>query len=106
MKNINVNELNQKIQNGESFNLIDVREVYEWEQANISKARNLPLSDRDAIFKFVENTNKDKEVYVICQAGGRSNAFANALEESGFTNVVNVLGGMNAWSLHNLPIAS
>jgi rhodanese-related sulfurtransferase len=45
----------------------------------------------------VHELSKDKEVIVVCQSGMRSNQASKLLKKLGFTQVTNVIGGMNAW---------
>lgn len=85
---ISTKELANKLP--EKPQIIDVREPNEFVSGHIPGAKNVPLG------KIGSYTPKGK-VYVICQSGGRSKNAAKTLEAKGF-DVVNVSGGMSAWS--------
>ena len=96
MKTIQVAELNQKLQNGESLHLVDVREVFEHDEFNIGGIL-LPLGDiRMGDTQKIDHL-KDEELYLYCRSGNRSGQAALILETMGFSNVTNVVGGMLAW---------
>ncbi len=96
MKNITVEELKSRMDAGETINLIDVREPHEYAEFNIG-AKLIPLG-RIASMQFDEIEDlKNEELIIHCKAGGRSAQACSVLEMAGFTNVVNVTGGMNAW---------
>ncbi len=93
MKEISVQELKQKIDNKEDFQLIDVRETFEYETSNLD-GENIPLGG------FLIETDKiatDKPVIVQCRSGKRSAAAIMQLEHQGFTNLYNLKGGILAW---------
>lgn len=93
MKEITVQELKSKIDNKEDFQLIDVREPYEYEAANLG-GELIPMG---AILHETERISKDRPVVVHCKAGSRSAAIVNELEKRGFSNVYNLKGGILAW---------
>jgi rhodanese-related sulfurtransferase len=94
MKEISVKELKAKLDAGEDIQVIDVREVNEYEYCNIG-ADLLPMGQ---IMMNLDKVSRDKEVIIHCKSGGRSGAIVNALMSRGFTNVVNLRGGIMAWS--------
>lgn len=95
MNDITVQELKERIENGETLNIIDVREQYEFDEFNIG-ARLIPLGELPA---HVDDLDEwmNSEVIVHCKAGGRSAAAKAFLIQNGFTNVRNLLGGMMAY---------
>jgi rhodanese-related sulfurtransferase len=96
MKTIDVAELNQKLKNGESLHLVDVRETFEHDEFNIGGIL-LPLGEiRMGDIEKIEHL-KDEEVFLYCRSGNRSGQAALILETMGFNNVTNVVGGMLAW---------
>jgi sulfur-carrier protein adenylyltransferase/sulfurtransferase len=88
-------ELAERIKRGDDFDLIDVREPYEWEIARIPGARLIPLS---SIPQAIPSLNKHREIIIHCKVGARSAKAAQQLAEAGFKNVSNVVGGILRWS--------
>jgi rhodanese-related sulfurtransferase len=82
--------------------VIDVREPGEFAQTHILNARNVPLGELEARIKDLERF-KEKPVIVSCATGNRSGAAASVLRKHGFTNVVNLAGGIAAWQQAGLP---
>lgn len=82
--------------------LIDVREPDEWELARIEGAELLPLSQWPAIVAG-RLTDPAQPLLVLCHHGGRSARAAAFLLQSGFADVTNVAGGIDAWSLRVDP---
>jgi rhodanese-related sulfurtransferase len=93
MEEITVEELKRKIDNGEDFQLIDVRETFEYEVSNLG-GLNIPLS---GIMIESEKIETDKPVIVHCRSGKRSAAAIMQLQTLGFDNLYNLEGGILAW---------
>ena len=95
VKKVTVEELNTLMNDGSDFQLIDVREPYEYEIANL-EAELIPLGDIE------QNVNKiasDKKVVIHCRSGVRSATAISQLEKKfGFTNLYNLEGGILAWA--------
>ncbi|WJY26854.1 rhodanese-like domain-containing protein [Sporosarcina trichiuri] len=79
-------------QKGNQF--IDVRTPGEYSGRHVKEFKSIPLND---LPKRLGELDKDKPVYVICQSGMRSGRAASLLKKKGFSDVVNVKGGMSAW---------
>jgi rhodanese-related sulfurtransferase len=92
---INVFELKEKMDQKEDFLLLDVRESYEYDMYNIG-AKLIPLGFLINAISELEDY-KDKEVVVHCRSGMRSATAKAMLNERGFTNVRNLIGGILAW---------
>ncbi|MBI1223623.1 MAG: rhodanese-like domain-containing protein [Bacteroidetes bacterium] len=93
---ITVQELKQRIDAGDNdYMLIDVRETYEHEEFNIG-GKLIPVGTIMAAIPDLA-PHKNEEIVVYCRSGNRSGMAKQLLEASGFTNVKNLLGGMNAW---------
>jgi adenylyltransferase/sulfurtransferase len=97
MKSITVTELNQKIEDGEDIELLDVREHIERRICNIKGSIFIPMNE------IPENTDKiprDKMTVVYCHQGLRSYFVIDLLENKfGFDNVYDLIGGIHAWAL-------
>lgn len=83
--------------------LLDVRTQAEFDAGHIRDARHLPqeqlASSGETLKKY-----KEKVVVACCESGMRSGAAARVLRTQGFTKVVNLRGGLQAWRAENLPL--
>jgi len=95
MSDITTDELKQRMDAGEKLNIIDVREVHEFEEYNIG-AKLIPLGELPSRLNELENL-KNEEIIVHCRSGARSNSAKMFLLDNGFNNVKNLLGGMLDW---------
>lgn len=91
---ITVQELKQRIDGGEQIFLLDVREPVEYKIANIG-GYLVPLSQLPARLKELDPS---KEIVAYCHHGTRSAYAVQLLQQNGFTNVKNLVGGINQWS--------
>lgn len=82
--------------------VLDVRDAGEFAQGHILGARSIPLDELANRLKEIERF-KDKPVVVSCAVGNRAGSAAKVLREHGFTNVVNLTGGIAAWRQAGLP---
>ena len=95
MKEITGPELKAKMESGDDFQLIDVREDNEREFTNIG-GEHIPMGK---IMNNIDKLSRDKEVIIYCRSGGRSGQVISFLEANhGFTNLINLKGGVLAWS--------
>jgi rhodanese-related sulfurtransferase len=102
---IPVEELNAKIESGEDFLLIDVRQANEFQNASIPGALNIPrgvleFKIKDDNFweeEFLYTPENDDEIIIYCKVGFRGALSAYALQQLGFTNVKNLSGGILNW---------
>jgi rhodanese-related sulfurtransferase len=88
-----------RLAQGNAF-VLDVREAPEYRAGHVPGARNMPLSVLPA---RVAELPKDRPVYVICQAGGRSAKAAGLLRAVGI-DAVDVLSGTGAWIDRGRPV--
>ena len=96
MNRISVEELKQKIASGEKVNLLDVREPDERTEFNIGGVF-IPLGDIMTMRIVDIEELKNEEIICYCRSGKRSMQASMMLETMGFTNLVNLDGGMIAW---------
>lgn len=96
MTNITPEEVKQRLDAGESLNLIDVREPYENAEFNIGGTL-LPLGKIQSMQTEDIESLQNEEVICYCRSGNRSGIAAMILEKMGFTNTKNLAGGMLAW---------
>lgn len=95
MEDITTDELKQRLANGEKPLVIDVREPHEYDEFNIG-ALNIPLGSLPQRLEELED-HKDGEIILHCRSGARSGNAKAYLQQQGFRNVRNLLGGMLAW---------
>jgi rhodanese-related sulfurtransferase len=127
IKEITPQEANDILQREAGAVYIDVRTVREFQSGHPGGAVNIPVAFADPargmvmnpdFVKVVEgNFPKDKKIVVGCQAGPRSNAAAGLLQQAGYQNVSNMVGGFGGmrdptgkvlapgWSSLGLPVA-
>ena len=96
MQTITVDALKEILDAGEKINLVDVREPHEHAEFNIGGLL-LPLGNVQSMQIDEIEDLKNQKVYVYCRSGNRSGQACLLLETMGFTDVVNVTGGMLAW---------
>ena len=94
MKENTKKEKKKKIDNKEDFQLIDVRETFEYEMSNLD-GENIPLS---GVLIEADKISQDKPVIVHCRSGKRSAVAIMQLEDLGYTNLYNLKGGILAWA--------
>ncbi|NEU06853.1 rhodanese-like domain-containing protein [Flavihumibacter sp. R14] len=90
-----VNELKRRLDLQEPVQIIDVREQLEFHTFNIG-GENIPLGNLLAEVDDLE-FDKNLELVVVCQRGIRSETARRVLSGNGFTNVMNLSGGLLAW---------
>lgn len=83
--------------------LVDVRSQAEFDSGHIIDARHVPQEDLAQAGETLKRY-RDKAVVLCCESGARSSAAARTLTTQGFTKVVNLRGGLQAWRAENLPL--
>ena len=91
---MSVNEFKQRRDQGDNLFLLDVREPYEYQIAQIGGTL-IPQND---VPNRLAEIPRDREVVVQCRSGARSQRIAEFLKQSGYTNVSNLAGGILAWA--------
>ena len=91
---LSVKEYKSRIDRGDDLFLLDVREPYEYKIAQIGGTL-IPQND---VPNRLAEIPRDKEIVVQCRSGARSQRIAELLKQSGYTNVVNLAGGILAWA--------
>ncbi|MBI3758420.1 MAG: sulfurtransferase [Deltaproteobacteria bacterium] len=96
VREITVVEVKGKLDAGEPFRFIDVREDHEWQADHAAGAQHLGrgIIERD-IEKLVPE--HDAEIVLYCGGGYRSALAADNLQKMGYTNVLSMAGGIRAW---------
>ena len=94
-KSITVGELKSRLDAGESLVLLDVREPWEYETARIEGSTLVPMREMETRFGELDPS---AETVVICHHGLRSAYVTQALHRAGFSRVVNLEGGLDAYA--------
>ena len=89
-------EVKAKLDQGEHFTLLDVREPWEFETAHINGAKLMPMGDVPA--RANQELDPDDHIVVICHHGVRSMNVTAWLRQQGFEKAQSMRGGIDAWS--------
>jgi molybdopterin/thiamine biosynthesis adenylyltransferase/rhodanese-related sulfurtransferase len=93
---IDVEEVKARLDAGDDFILLDVREPHEWAISDIDRAtHHIPRGD---ILEHLGELDTARDIVVYCKTGGRSADVVMQLKEHGFERVMNMVGGINAWA--------
>jgi len=92
---MSAHELKRKMDAREPFELIDVRETFEYEIARIDGAKLIPLRE---IAERADELQREGPIVIHCHSGQRSAQAVRLLQQRGFANVYNLEGGIDAWS--------
>jgi rhodanese-related sulfurtransferase len=95
VKNLMPEQVQQLLKENNDIVLLDVREKWEFEICNIDSSINIPMNEVPAV---VKNLATDSETIVICHHGARSMQVAYYLENAGFSDIINLDGGLDAWA--------
>lgn len=96
VKQIDVLELNKLLdaENKNDFQYIDVRPADEFDAVHVYGFRNIPLKE---LKNEISSLSKNKSVVVICERGNNSNEACRILKRHGFSNLIQVRGGIITW---------
>ncbi len=105
MQNINAKELTAWLDDETRLRplLLDVREAWEYQICHIDGSQSMPMNTVPA---NVAHLDKGKPIVCICHHGMRSMQVALFLEQHGFSDVINLTGGVDAWATqvdHSMP---
>ncbi len=101
-ESVTVKEFSEKLANNPDAVLIDVRTPGEYADGHLQNAVNIDWKGNDFDAQ-VSNLDKSKPVYVYCLSGGRSKGAANFLKKEGFSEVIEMDGGMMKWRSEKMP---
>lgn len=91
----------QLAENPQALQVIDVRRQPEWETSHIEHALLLPLHK---LRSDINGLDRTRPIAVHCRSGYRSSIATSILKAAGFKDVMNVVGGIDAWKAQNLPL--
>jgi rhodanese-related sulfurtransferase len=93
---ISAGQVKALLKQGEPFTLLDVREPWELEKAQIPNAKNIPMGD--VPMRAHQELDPDEHIVVICHHGLRSLSVTNWLRQQGFEKVQSMRGGIDGWA--------
>jgi rhodanese-related sulfurtransferase len=94
LKNISAQQFKDELDQRTPKYIMDVREPNEYKNGFIPGAVNVPLSQLSARINALP---KDKPLYLYCQSGMRSKQAARVLAKRGYSNLINLQGGIMSW---------
>jgi rhodanese-related sulfurtransferase len=103
IREITIEEVRRKLEAGDNFRFIDVREDHEWAKDHAAGAEHLGrgIIERDIVSLVPD---KNTEIVLYCGGGYRSALAADNLQKMGYTNVWSMAGGIRAWREANYPL--
>ncbi len=96
-------EVQQRLARGDRLYLLDVREHEEYVEAHIPDSVLIPLGQ---LSRKLSSIPKDATIIAICRSGNRSGVAADMLRRAGYSDVLNLNGGIIAWARAGLPIVT
>ena len=94
-ESINAITLDKMRKSKPHMNILDVREYFEWDICHIKGASNIPMN---LIDECIDEVSKTIPTVVICHHGVRSMNVIHYLKTKGYTNLINLEGGIHAWA--------
>ena len=88
-------DVKARLDRGEDFVLVDVREQHEWDICNIPGAKLIPLSEFE---DRMDELDTDADIVLHCKMGGRSAKAQDILFANGYSKVKNMVGGVTRWA--------
>lgn len=103
LKKLEPEDFNKGI-SGKDVQVLDVRTAGEFKTGHIKNALQADWNNKEQFTERLKYVDKDKPVYIYCLAGGRSTAAADWMRKNGYTNIVELTGGINAWKKAEKPL--
>lgn len=86
-----------QLEQDENAVILDVRTEDECNEGIIPKAINIDIYKGQGFIYRIDELDKSKNYYVYCRSGGRSEQACNLMNQMGFENTYNLVGGMSQW---------
>lgn len=97
MKDINQLEWRELIANDDNAEILDVRTPEEHDEGYIANSKLIDIQQPQVFIEEVEKLDKSKNYYIYCRSGGRSAQACQILDQMGFKNTYNLIGGFSHW---------
>lgn len=98
MKNIHEQEFKELLKESPNAVLLDVRTKEECDQGILENAKTLSITDSENFISEIEKMDKSKSYFVYCLAGGRSATACQIMDQLGFKETYNLMGGISNWT--------
>lgn len=97
MKDLNQEQWREQISNDPNAVILDVRTEEEIDEGRIPDAQNLDIYKGQEFVNEIGKLDKSKNYYIYCRSGGRSSQAATLMDQMGFSETYNLLGGFSEW---------
>ncbi|TRO65535.1 rhodanese-like domain-containing protein [Christiangramia sabulilitoris] len=97
MKELNQEDWQEKLKNDDDAVILDVRTEEEVEEGYIPDSKNIDIYKGQGFINEVEKLDKSKHYYIYCRSGKRSSQACTLLDQMGFSETYNLLGGFSEW---------
>lgn len=96
--NLSQENWTSQLENDLNAVVIDVRTEEEYQEGIIAGAKNIDIYKGQEFIDMLETLDKSKNYYVYCKAGGRSEQACSIMNQIGFENAFNLIGGFSNWA--------
>lgn len=97
MKELSQEEWREQISKDDNAVILDVRTELEVEEGYIPEAKNIDIYKGQEFLQELDKLDKDKNYYVYCRSGARSAQACNLMDQKGFKQTYNLIGGFSQW---------
>ena len=97
MKELSQEEWQKKLKDDKDSVILDVRTEEDVEEGYIPNAKNIDIYKGQGFINEVEKLDKSKHYYIYCRSGKRSSQACTLLDQMGFSETYNLLGGFSEW---------
>lgn len=97
MENLSQEEWRALIEKTDNAVILDVRTPQEWEEGCVADAEKLNFLEPALFMEGLEELDKSKTYFIYCRSGNRSGQAGMLMEQNGFNETYNLLGGMLEW---------
>ncbi|MEE9438150.1 MAG: rhodanese-like domain-containing protein [Saprospiraceae bacterium] len=101
--NVSAFDFAKLINSNQGFTLVDVRTASEYRQGHIKGSKNIDWYN-DSFENLISKLNKNEQILLYCRSGKRAGRAAKALKKLGFTNIINLSGGIRGWKNQDFPV--
>ncbi|MDX1602531.1 MAG: rhodanese-like domain-containing protein [Salinimicrobium sediminis] len=97
MKELKQEDWKEQLSKDDNAVILDVRTEEEVEEGYIPKAKNLDIYKGQEFIDEIDKLDKDKNYYIYCRSGKRSAQACTIMDQKGFRNTYNLIGGFSEW---------